>query len=67
MLGSECPAPLARKTVADHALAHLVAFLTDWKQLAACRVLLGLLEAGFFPGCVYLIQCWYTRFETQKR
>lgn len=42
-------------------------FLTDWTQLAACRVLLGLLEAGFFPGCVYLIQCWYTRFETQKR
>jgi len=32
-----------------------------------CRLLLGLFEAGFFPGCVYLISCWYTRFEVQKR
>lgn len=27
-----------------------MAFVTDWKQLAACRVLLGALEAGFFPA-----------------
>ncbi|KAM0790156.1 hypothetical protein ACM66B_005475 [Microbotryomycetes sp. NB124-2] len=42
-------------------------FVNKWEELAACRVLLGLLEAGFFPGCVFLISCWYTRFETQKR
>ncbi|ORY76877.1 major facilitator superfamily domain-containing protein [Leucosporidium creatinivorum] len=42
-------------------------FIKTWEQLAVCRVLLGLLESGFFPGCVYLISCWYTRFETQKR
>ncbi|EAW13422.1 putative phthalate transporter [Aspergillus clavatus NRRL 1] len=36
-------------------------FTKDWKQLAACRVLLGLLEAGYFPGCVYLLSSWYVR------
>lgn len=42
-------------------------FVTDWRQLLACRFLLGLLESGFFPGCVFLISCWYTRHELQKR
>ena len=31
------------------------------------RVILGVLEAGFFPGCAYLLSCWYTRYELQKR
>jgi MFS family permease len=31
-----------------------MAFVTDWRQLVACRVLLGTLESGFFPGCVSL-------------
>ncbi|GAA5874493.1 hypothetical protein JCM1840_000795 [Sporobolomyces johnsonii] len=44
-----------------------MAFVKTWEQLAVCRVLLGLLEAGFFPGCVYLIATWYTRQETGKR
>lgn len=26
-----------------------------WTVLIPSRMLLGLLEAGFFPGCVYLI------------
>lgn len=30
-------------------------------------MLLGIFEAGFFPGSVYLISCWYTRYEVQKR
>ncbi|KAI5476832.1 hypothetical protein MNV49_007128 [Pseudohyphozyma bogoriensis] len=44
-----------------------MAFVETWEQLMACRILLGLLESGFFPGCVFLISTWYTRFETQKR
>jgi len=31
------------------------------------RVILGVLEAGFFPGCAYLLSTWYTRFKLQKR
>ncbi|PSN72063.1 MFS general substrate transporter [Corynespora cassiicola Philippines] len=38
-----------------------------WTDIVVCRLLLGLFEAGFFPGCVYLISCWYTRYEVQKR
>lgn len=22
---------------------------------------------GFFPGCVFLVSCWYTRYETNTR
>ncbi|KAM0329313.1 hypothetical protein ACHAQA_004618 [Verticillium albo-atrum] len=42
-------------------------FLQNWQGLAVLRVLLGLFEAGFFPGCVYLVSTWYCRFEVQKR
>lgn len=43
------------------------AFAKNWWTLTICRVLLGAMEAGFFPGCVYLITCWYIRYESQKR
>ncbi|KAJ5551449.1 Major facilitator superfamily domain general substrate transporter [Penicillium sp. DV-2018c] len=42
-------------------------FSKDWGQLTVMRVLLGILEAGYFPGCVYLLSCWYTRYDVQKR
>ncbi|KAM7204282.1 general substrate transporter [Naviculisporaceae sp. PSN 640] len=42
-------------------------FAQDWKLLAGLRVVLGVLEAGFFPSCVYLLSTWYTRFEVGKR
>lgn len=35
--------------------------------LVACRVIIGGLEAGFFPGCVYLISMFYRRHELQWR
>lgn len=43
------------------------AFLTTWKQMIGLRLVLGVFEAGFFPGCAYLLSCWYPRFELQKR
>ncbi|RAH75478.1 MFS general substrate transporter [Aspergillus aculeatinus CBS 121060] len=42
-------------------------FVKDWTQLVGIRIVIGALEAGFFPGAVYLISTWYTRFEIQKR
>ncbi|KAF7324581.1 Pantothenate transporter liz1 [Mycena kentingensis (nom. inval.)] len=42
-------------------------FVKNWEQLAALRVVLGILEAGFFPSCVYLLSTWYTRYEVGKR
>lgn len=35
--------------------------------MVGLRIILGVLEAGFFPGCAYLLSCWYTRYELQKR
>ncbi|CAG8146546.1 unnamed protein product [Penicillium olsonii] len=35
--------------------------------LVACRFLLGLFEAGFMPGCIYLIAMYYKRHELQWR
>ncbi|KAF2751497.1 MFS general substrate transporter [Sporormia fimetaria CBS 119925] len=42
-------------------------FADNWQGLAALRVVLGLLEAGFFPSCVYLLSTWYTRYDVGKR
>lgn len=35
--------------------------------LIACRVLLGLFEAGIVPGALYLISMYYQRYEVQWR
>ncbi|KAK5468804.1 hypothetical protein LTR20_003150 [Exophiala xenobiotica] len=35
--------------------------------LVICRVIIGALEAGFFPGCLYLISMFYKRHELQWR
>ncbi|KAF2713991.1 MFS general substrate transporter [Pleomassaria siparia CBS 279.74] len=42
-------------------------FAPNYEALAALRVILGILEAGFFPSCVYLLSTWYTRYEIGKR
>ncbi|KAL1959898.1 hypothetical protein VTO42DRAFT_566 [Malbranchea cinnamomea] len=42
-------------------------FVKNWHQMTALRALLGVMEAGFFPGTVYLLSCWYSRYELQKR
>ncbi|TVY81952.1 putative transporter [Lachnellula suecica] len=42
-------------------------FVSKWDQMLGLRIILGVLEAGFFPGCAYLLSCWYTRYELQKR
>ncbi|KAH7142957.1 major facilitator superfamily protein [Dactylonectria estremocensis] len=35
--------------------------------LVACRLLIGLFEAGFVPGCIYLISIFYKRHELRRR
>ncbi|KAF9451528.1 MFS general substrate transporter [Macrolepiota fuliginosa MF-IS2] len=42
-------------------------FVTNWGQLTATRVLMGMCEAPFFPAMVFLISTWYRRHEVQKR
>lgn len=38
-------------------------FVTEWWELVPLRLVLGLLEAGYFPGVVYLISTWYSRYD----
>ena len=42
-------------------------FVDNFSQLIGIRVIVGALEAGFFPASVYLISTWYTRYELHKR
>lgn len=42
-------------------------FVKEWTQMLPLRIVLGIFEAGFFPGCAYLLSCWYPRYDLQKR
>ncbi|KAH0588802.1 hypothetical protein H2248_004602 [Termitomyces sp. 'cryptogamus'] len=42
-------------------------FVPTWGYLTAARILLGALEASFFPAMVFIISTWYKRHEVQKR
>ncbi|KAH8433927.1 uncharacterized protein LDX57_011563 [Aspergillus melleus] len=42
-------------------------FVTHWSQMVGIRIIIGALEAGFFPATLYLISTWYTRFDIHKR
>ncbi|KAF1837178.1 MFS general substrate transporter [Decorospora gaudefroyi] len=42
-------------------------FVNEWWELVPLRLVLGLFEAGYFPGAVYLISTWYSRYDMQKR
>ena len=42
-------------------------FVQTWVALVPLRLVLGVFEAGFFPGCAYLLSCWYPRYQLQKR
>ncbi|KAI0526416.1 major facilitator superfamily domain-containing protein [Xylaria bambusicola] len=42
-------------------------FVQTFGALTALRVLIGILEAGFFPSAVYLLSTWYTRYELGRR
>lgn len=44
-----------------------MSFVKTWTQLIPLRIILGIFEAGFFPGCAYLLSTWYPRYMLQKR
>ncbi|KAL2047243.1 hypothetical protein N7G274_001262 [Stereocaulon virgatum] len=48
-------------------LAISQGFVNDFRGLVTVRVLLGIAEAGIFPGCFYLIGMWYKPSEAQRR
>ena len=42
-------------------------FAKSFAGLVVCRVLIGVFEAGMFPGCMYLIGSWYSRHQVLTR
>ncbi|KAF9529668.1 major facilitator superfamily domain-containing protein [Crepidotus variabilis] len=42
-------------------------FVHTWRQLVVLRVLLGVLEASFFPSLLFILSTWYKRHEYQTR
>ncbi|KAI6126505.1 MFS nicotinic acid transporter Tna1 [Pisolithus sp. B1] len=42
-------------------------FVKSFSQLVAIRILLGVAEAGFFPGVVFLLTMWYPRYKLMYR
>lgn len=43
------------------------AFIHNWREMIALRVLLGISMSGIYPGLTYLISTWYARSEQQLR
>ncbi|TFK51149.1 MFS general substrate transporter [Heliocybe sulcata] len=39
----------------------------NFAGILLCRVFIGLPEAAFYPGAVYLLSCWYTKKELSFR
>lgn len=54
-------------TLAWGAVMIGMGFVHDFQSLSGLRVILGVCEAGFFPGCVYLLSTWYTRCESPTK
>lgn len=52
---------LAGLTLAWGIVATLSALVNNFASLLACRLILGLLEAGFFPGVVLYLSMFYGR------
>lgn len=37
-----------------------------YSHVLVCRFFLGIIEAGFFPGVLYIFTCWYKKNEIGK-
>ncbi|KAI6041665.1 MFS general substrate transporter [Pisolithus marmoratus] len=45
----------------------LMGFVRSYPQLVAMRVLLGVAEAGFYPGVVFYLSMWYPKYKLLYR
>ncbi|KAJ6614797.1 MFS general substrate transporter [Mycena sp. CBHHK59/15] len=45
----------------------LTGITKDYGGILLCRVFIGLPEAAFYPGAIYLLSCWYTKKELAFR
>jgi ACS family tartrate transporter-like MFS transporter len=57
---------MARIMVSWGVVATATALVWDGTSLVIARILLGVGEAGFFPGAVFLIACWFPERERAR-
>jgi MFS family permease len=48
-------------------ISALTGLVQSYSGLLAIRFFLGIVEAGFFPGCLFLLSSWYKKHELAKR
>jgi len=48
-------------------ISALTGMVHSFAALLVCRFSLGLVEAAFYPGVLYILSCWYTRAELAPR
>jgi MFS family permease len=48
-------------------LSGMTAFISNFKGLVLVRFFLGMVEAPFFPGALFLLSSWYTKEELAFR
>src|ERR1700730_2678765 len=48
-------------------ISALTGLVQNFSGLLAVRFFLGIVEAGFFPGCLFLLSSWYKKNELAKR
>lgn len=48
-------------------ISSCTAAATSYRHLVVIRFFLGIAEAPFFPGAMYLLSCWYPRKELALR
>ncbi|KAK9450017.1 major facilitator superfamily domain-containing protein [Limtongia smithiae] len=48
-------------------LSMWTTFVRGYHSLVFIRFLIGFAEAAFYPGTVFYLSCWYTKYEIAKR
>ncbi|KAJ5011571.1 COPII coat assembly protein sec16 [Colletotrichum sp. SAR 10_99] len=54
-------------TIAWGLVSALTALVQNFAGIIACRLVLGLVEAPFFPGVIFYLSKWYTKKELSLR
>ncbi|EPQ25704.1 uncharacterized protein PFL1_06698 [Pseudozyma flocculosa PF-1] len=58
---------IARIMVSWGIVTACQAAVVNYAGLVACRLMLGLAEAGFYPGCIFYLTFWYRPEERGQR
>lgn len=48
-------------------ITTLTSQINNYGSFIAIRLLLGVTEAGMYPGAYFILSCWYSKHELQTR